>query len=107
MQRPSLALPVTGNLSLDFANRLVELNDDRLVVKLWQLRCLVELRRFAEAVAVSSSLRWPPELLIHVNFLTALSLESLGMREQAQSRYRAVYDANSSYRDVAQRVIKS
>ena len=88
------------NLSLRLVARLLQNGDERLGVKLWELRCLVECGRFAEALASSQAVPWDRTLLIHVNYLTGLAYESLGMREQAQLRFDAVRRQNPSYKDI-------
>lgn len=88
------------NLSLKLVNRLLQNGDDRLGAKLWELRCLVECSRYAEALASSQAVPWEKGQLIHVNYLTGLAFEALGMREQAQVRYDAVRRQNPSYKDV-------
>jgi len=92
-------------LSLEILDRLVACNDDRIEIKLWQLKCYVELSRFAEAISLSGAIRWPQSVMIHVNFLTGVALEALNLKEQASSRFRAVYDTNAQYQDVAKRLL--
>jgi hypothetical protein len=102
----SIVVGVSGdwNLALEFVQRLIALNDDRLEIKIWQLRCLVESERFAEALALSGSVRWKPELMLHVNYLTGLAFEALNMVEQARLRFEAVSKIDPSYRNVSQRM---
>lgn len=100
---------VSGDWSFshEIVNRLLAVGDDRLVVKLWQLRSLVELERFAEAIATASSISWPSGLLHHANYLAGMAYENLGMREQALQRYRAVAKTDASYREVAEKCTNS
>jgi hypothetical protein len=91
------------NLALEFAQKLVSLHDERPVLQIWRLRCLVELERYAEALALSASLRWQPSQMIHVNYLTGLAFEALGMRDQARLRFDAVHKVDATYRGVAQK----
>jgi len=91
--------------SYETAQKLISQNDDRLSVKLWQLKCLVELERHSEAVALGGAVRWQNLQILHVNYLTALSYEALGLQEQAKVRFQAVYKSNPSYRSVAQKLI--
>lgn len=87
------------NSSLRLTQRLVELNDERLTVKLWELRSFVDSGRFAEALALAQAVKWERAQLLHVNYLTGLAFESLGMREQSQLRFEAVRRQDPSYRD--------
>jgi hypothetical protein len=102
----SVVCGVSGdwNLALKFVQRLLALGDDRLELKIWQLRCAVEVENFAESLALANAVRWPPEWMIHVNYLTALAYEGLGMKEQAKIRLQAVRNRDASYRDVKQRL---
>jgi hypothetical protein len=92
------------NLALRFTRRLIELRDDRVEVKLWELRCLVECGRHAEAVALNQAVPWHPSHRLHVNYLSGLALESLGLQEQARSRFDAVRRQDPHYRDVASKL---
>ncbi len=89
--------------SLELVQRLLDLGDDSLTTKLWQLRCLIELERFAEALAVSQSHRWTGKEWIHVNYLSAIAYEALGMRDESKSRFDSVYRVDPQYRDIALR----
>ncbi len=106
--RMSVVIGMSGDwqLSLEFVSRLVDLGDDSRDVKLWQLRCLVELERYAEAIALSSAVKWLSTDMIHVNFMTALSYDALGMKEQARIRFDAVRAIDSTYRNIAQKLSK-
>lgn len=88
------------NLALRLTLKLVHEGDERIQVKLWELRCLVECGRFAEALAASQASPWDRTQLIHVNYLTGVAFEALGMREQAQLRFDVVRRQNPSYKDV-------
>jgi tetratricopeptide (TPR) repeat protein len=92
-------------LSLRLIERLSALGEDSIRVNLWKLRCLVELENFAEAVALFGSVRWPKDMLLHANFLVGLAYEGLGVREQAKSRFEAVFRADPNYRKVAQKLL--
>ena len=100
------AAVVTGvsgdwELAIEILARMEGLGDDRLEIKLWQLRALVELEKFAEALAISNAIRWEPRLMVHVNYLTGLTFEALGMIDKARLRFDAVFKVNASYRGVA------
>lgn len=92
-------------LSFKLTEKLIKIGNDSLQVRLWKLRCLVELEEFPEAVALFSSTRWPSEQLIHANFLVALAYEGLGVREQAKARFEAVFKLNPHYRKVSQKLM--
>ena len=92
--------------SIALLDRLEALGDDRSEIKLWQLRALVELTRYSEAMALAKSIRWPAKSLIHVNYLSALALEAIGARDQSKVKLMAVFKSDASYKDVAQRLSK-
>ena len=71
-------------------------------LKLWQLRCLVELGRFAEAVVLIDSSVWPKDELIHVNYFAGLSFDGLKLKDQARQRFLAVLQADATYKNVEQ-----
>lgn len=91
-------------LALKFVDRFQQECGTTNESKLWQFRCLVELGMHAEAVALSSSQRWAQEEWIHVNYLTGLAFEGLGLREQARGRFLAVAKENRQYRNVAEKL---
>ncbi len=92
-------------LSLSWTERLMSLGDSEPEVMLWKLRCLVELEKFPEAVALFSSVRWAESQLLHANFLVGLAYEGLGVREQARLRFEAVHRIDPAYRKVAQKLL--
>jgi len=94
-------------VALEFAQKLLDLGEGGLSVKLWQLRCLVELDRFAEALAIVNSVRWTETERIHVNYLAGVAFESLGLADQARQRFDAVYKADARYRNIAQKVLQA
>ena len=98
----SVVAGVSGdwNFALRLIVKMVASNDDRPEVRLWQLRCLVECTRYAEALALSQAMRWDARHLIHVNYLTGSAFEALGMREQARLRFDAVRRQDPAYRYV-------
>jgi len=85
---------------------VVRCADDRMAIKLWQLRALFELEKYPEALALSTSTRWPSELLIHVNYLTGEAFEGLRMYDEARLRFDAVFKLNRSYRNIAQKITR-
>jgi len=72
--------------------------------KLWHTRCLIELERYSEALAIVRAVRWSDSQQIHVNYLSGLAFESLNMNDDAQVRFAAVHRKNPNYQDVAQRL---
>ncbi|MEO5668226.1 MAG: hypothetical protein ABIR96_09225 [Bdellovibrionota bacterium] len=92
-------------LALDCVERLKKLGDETSNVVLWKLRCLVELEKFPEVVAIFSSQRWGEEQLLHANFLVGVAYEGLGVRDQAKLRFEAVSKMDPSYRKVAQKLL--
>ena len=98
----SVACGLAGdwNLALKCVTRLVREGDDRLAAKIWRLRCLVESGRFAEGLALAQVVLWDSERLIHVNYLTGLAFEALGMKSQAILRFEAVRRQDPNYREV-------
>ena len=92
-------------LALDYVQRLRTLGDESAEVMLWKLRCLVELEKFPEVVAIFSAHRWSEPQLLHANFLVGLAYEGLGVRDQAKSRFEAVHKIDPSYRKVAQKLL--
>jgi hypothetical protein len=91
------------DFSLRVLEQLLSLNDDRLSVKLLQFRCLTELARYGEALALGQAVRWPPEQMIHVNYLMGLTYDGLGMSDLAAARFQAVKKQNPDYRGVAEK----
>lgn len=87
-------------LALKLVSRLLTDNDDRVEVKIWELRCLVECGRYAEALALAQTVHWERSRLIHVNYLTGVAFDALGMKQQAQLRFEAVRSRDPNYRDV-------
>ncbi|MBP7844250.1 MAG: hypothetical protein KA116_05500 [Proteobacteria bacterium] len=75
-------------------------------MKLWELRCLVELNRSSEALAMARAHHWSLEEQIHVNYLSGLAYEALGLRLEAAQRFDAVYRKNPHYSDVALRLVR-
>lgn len=73
-----------------------------LSLKLWHLRCLVELNRYAEAIVLVDSTPWEREQMIHVNYFAGLSFDGLKLKDQAKQRFLAVQEADASYKNVAQ-----
>ncbi len=67
----------------------------------WKLRCLVELERFSEALALASSQEWPAEYVIHVKYLSGICYLKLQMDERARVELQWVERQDSGYRDVA------
>jgi len=78
---------------------------DDSTLKLWQLRALVELQRYAEAIGLLHSSRWQSSQILHVNYLAGLAFEALGMREQARIRFDAVQQNDPDYRDVRMKML--
>ena len=93
--------------SLGVVLKALEADGGNLTLKVWQLRCLVELERYAEAVALVNVVRWTDAERIHVNYLAGQSFESLGLKDQARQRFDAVRKADPAYRDVEQKLEKS
>lgn len=103
----SIAAAAGGDwkLALEITDKVIALGlSTPLSFRLWRLRCLAETARFAEALAMAQAVRWENEHMIHVNYLTGLAFESLGMRSQARVRFEAVRKQNPAYRDIAMRV---
>ncbi|NCN27209.1 hypothetical protein GW915_06485 [bacterium] len=84
-------------LKLEESNKSVNLE----LLKVWQLRCLVELERFSEALAIVRAQNWADRSQIHVNYLAGLAFRSLGMHQEAKTRFDAVNRKNPNYRDIA------
>jgi hypothetical protein len=96
------ALSGDWNLALELIQKLdAKENSDSL--RVWRLRCLIELERFAEAIALVHHVKWESKSLIHVNYLTGLAYEALGIAEQAQLRFKAVFDVDPRYREIRQK----
>jgi len=91
--------------ALTCVDRLLGLGEESFEVVLWKLRCLVELEKFPEVVAIFSAQRWSDTHLIHANFLVGLAYEGLGVRDQAKLRFEAVSKIDPSYRKVAQKLL--
>jgi Flp pilus assembly protein TadD len=92
------------SFSLDIVQRLLDGGDDSLETKLWHLRSLIELERFAEALAVSQSTRWGSKEWVHVNYLSGIAFEALGLVDEARNRWESVLRADPQYRDIALRL---
>jgi hypothetical protein len=104
----SLFLGLSGDWTLAFEviDKLLGLyTEEHHREKLWKLRCLVELERNAEAIALAHNTKWETASLLHVNYLTGLAYEALGLAEQAQLRFKAVFEIDPRYRDVRQKFI--
>lgn len=67
----------------------------------WRMRCLVELERFSESLALASAQEWPVTYVIHVKYLSGLSYLHLKMDERARNEFEWVERQDSGYRDVA------
>lgn len=109
------AMSLTGisgdwTLSLRIAEHMLERSlpseNDWALTKLWQLRCLVELDRMAEAVALVQSINFPAPLVIFVNYLSGIAYEKLEMPDLAQQKFKAVYSQNPRFRDIADRLLQ-
>ena len=94
------------NLAYEVLQKLQELSTISGKLKIWELRCLVELSRASEALALSRSHHWAPDEQIHVNYLSGLAYESLGLSVEAAQRFDAVYRKNPHYSDVALRLVR-
>jgi hypothetical protein len=70
-------------------------------VHVWKMRCLVELERFSESLALASMQEWPREYLVHVKYLSGICYFKLKMMERAQGEFAWVERQDSGYRDVA------
>jgi len=92
-------------VALEATNKRIAAGECPEDLYVWKLCCLVHLESFAEAVALFSSRHWSSKILIHVNFLAGLAYEGLGVRDQAKSRFTAVFNQNSRYRKVAQKLL--
>jgi hypothetical protein len=92
------------SFSLEVVQRLLDAGDDSAATKLWHLRSLIELERFAEALAVSQSTRWGAKEWIHVNYLSGIAFEALGLFDEAKNRWESVQRADPQYRDIALRL---
>lgn len=105
-----LDVAVAAGLSGDWASALkilqtmLKVGDDRTELKLWQLRCLVELQEFGEALALSKSVGWKAAQMVHVNYLTGFAFEGLDMRAEARLRFDAVYKRDPLYRNVSEKL---
>ena len=103
----AVVLAVSGDweMASEICRQLIaRTSDDRVEIKILQLRAFIELERFPEALALSTSNRWPSEWLIHVNYLTGEAFEGLRMFDEARLRFDAVFKLNNSYRNVAQKI---
>lgn len=67
----------------------------------WKMRCLVEMERFSEALALASSQEWPAPYQIHVKYLSGICYLKLKMTERARAELEWVERQDSGYRDVA------
>lgn len=92
-------------VALSATNKSIKSADCPEEIFVWRLSCLLHLENYAEAVALFSSRHWDSKMLIHVNFLAGLAYEGLGVRDQAKSRFEAVYAQNPHYRKVSQKLL--
>lgn len=92
--------------ALEAVEKALEQEEATVELTLWKLNCLVHLENYAEALAVFTSRNWPSEYLIHANYLAGLAYDGLEVREQAKSRFQAVFNKNQDYRDVRQKLKK-
>jgi hypothetical protein len=93
------------HFALECLERLRSLGDETQEILLWKLRCLVELEKFAEGVALFTAQLWSDGHLIHANFLVGLAYEGLGVRDQAKQRFEAVHKLDPGYRKVSQKLL--
>jgi hypothetical protein len=93
-------------LALDILQKLQEVHPASGHLKVWELRCLVELSRPSEALALARSHHWSLDEQIHVNYLSGLAYEALGLSLEAAQRFDAVYRKNPHYSDVALRLVR-
>ena len=91
--------------SLIFTKKLLDLNDARPEVKLWNIRTLLELENYADVLPLVARQRWDSQILIHIDYFMALTYEGLNMKQQARQKLQSVARRNASYRDVAQRLL--
>lgn len=76
-------------------------------LNIWRMRCLVELERFSEALALASATQeWGPEYQIHVKYLSGICYLKLKMEDRARSAFEWVERQDSGYRNVAQMLSK-
>ena len=93
------------SLAFSFYMQWHEIDPVKHQKKLWQLRCLIELERFGEALALGAAHKWNPSELLHVNYLTGLAFEALGIMDQARIRFDAVFRTDPSYRNISQKIL--
>jgi tetratricopeptide (TPR) repeat protein len=72
-------------------------------IRLWKMRCLLETERYSEVIAAASG-NWSQNYHLPLNYLVGRAYQSLGVKDQARSRYEAVKRLNPDYRDVAIRL---
>lgn len=70
-------------------------------VQAWRMRCLVEMDRFSESLALASSQEWPSNYQIHVKYLSGICYLNLKMADRARMEFEWVERQDSGYRDVA------
>ncbi len=104
----SLVAGVLGNWSfaLSTVHQLLSRGYTTNTIKLWQLRCLIELRRYSESLAIIDHQTWSASEMLHINYFAGVAFLSLGMKEQARQRFEAVKSNNASYQNVAELLLK-
>jgi len=92
--------------ALVLINEVVDKEMTSTAVFAWKLRCLVESKRYSEALALADTHEWPKDLLIHVKYLSGLSYLQLKMSKRARNNFEWVERQDSGYREVARLLAK-
>ncbi len=69
-------------------------------LKIWEMRCQLELGRASEVIALAGAYGAPKFLEKEFHFLLGEAFLTLGMKEKARQRFEAVAQVDAKYRGV-------
>ena len=102
----SLGIQGQWDLAKNCVKRYRSLDPTNMSALLFEMRCLLELERFTEVLALGQSPVTEKHHLISANYLMALSFEALNMFPQARSRLEAIVRQDPNFLDVSLRLSK-
>ena len=66
-------------------------------LKLWTIKCLVELEKYSDAVSLANIRHWQPQSRVHINFLLGVCYKELGLQARAERFFDAVKKSTKHY----------
>jgi|JI10StandDraft_1071094.scaffolds.fasta_scaffold385265_2 tetratricopeptide (TPR) repeat protein len=86
--------------------RYRKLNAADMAALIFDMRCLYELERYSEVLALGQMAVSEKHQFLMANYLMGLSFEALGMYPQARSRLEAVVKQDPNFLDISYRMSK-